>query len=62
MIVHIDGVDIIGPITAVVDPVTKQFCADGMASGRIVVTVPRNPDPRTEQYSGNPANPIQAKP
>jgi hypothetical protein len=45
--------------TAVVDPAALTFCEDGMASGRIVVQVPDNPDPRRHRYSGDPLNPIR---
>lgn len=48
------------PITAVVDPATGMFCSDGLQNGRIVVTVPWNPDPRKDRYSGNPADPFRA--
>jgi len=44
--------------TAVVDPVTRLFCEDGMKPGRIVVPVPDNPDPRRNYYSGDPDTPI----
>ena len=47
-------------MTAVVD-LSGEFCEDGMKPGRTVVTVPRNPDPSRERYSGNPANPFVEK-
>jgi hypothetical protein len=47
------------PITAIVDPVTNQFCDDGMAPGRIVVSVPDTPTPRLQRYSGDSANPFR---
>lgn len=46
-------------ITAIIDPVTNQFCIDGMAPGRVVVTVPDTPSPRTQRYSGDPENPFR---
>lgn len=46
--------------TAIVDPALGVFCEDGMKDGRIVVKVPRNPDPRTDRYSGDPLNPIRS--
>jgi hypothetical protein len=45
--------------TAVVDPVAGVFCPDGLAPGRIVVTVPENPDPRRQRYSGLPETPLR---
>lgn len=48
-------------ITAIVDPMTGEFCSDGMKPGRQIIDVPRNPDPHRERYSGNPANPFVEK-
>ena len=45
--------------TAVVDPVTGMFCEDGMAPGRIVVSVEENPDPQLHRYSGDPLKPLR---
>lgn len=47
------------PLTAVVDPATNLFCEDGMSAGRVVVSVPVNPDARAQRYSGNPASPFR---
>ena len=51
------------PMTAIVDTQTGEFLDSGRAEdARFVrVTVPRNPDPATEKYSGNPGDPIAAK-
>ena len=50
-------------ITAVVNTDTNEFLSQGHVpdSTHIVVTVPRNPSPRIEKYSGNPADPFTAK-
>ena len=47
-------------MTAIVDA-AGEFCDDGMKPGRTVVSVPRNPDPLRERYSGDANNPIVAK-
>ena len=46
-------------MTAVADVSTSKWCPDGLAPGRIVVSVPTNPDVRLHRYTGDPANPIR---
>lgn len=49
--------------TVIVDTQTNTFMPLGHAEDAryVKVTVPRNPDPVTEKYSGNPGDPIAAK-
>lgn len=50
-------------MTSIVDTQTNEFCPQGheIDARYICVSVPRNPDPAKEKYSGDPANPIVAK-
>lgn len=50
-------------ITTIVNIGSNEFIADGheVDAQYIRVTVPRNPDPTREKYSGDPLNPIAAK-
>jgi len=51
------------PITAIVDTQTNEFVPLGHAEDARYVkkTVPRNPDPAVEKYSGDDVNPIAVK-
>jgi hypothetical protein len=52
-------------MTAIVHVPTNEFIVDGSVTPDgvtyIVVTVPRNPDPAVERYSGNAVAPFTAK-
>ena len=50
-------------MTAIVDTQTNEFVPEGHVEDArfIKVTVPRNPDPVTEKYSGDLVNPITSK-
>lgn len=50
-------------ITAIIDTQTNEFIPSGHAEDArfVKLTVPRNPEPSVEKYSGDPLNPIAAK-